>query len=381
MYAAVKPLSKYLQFKSVHIYDIIFTLHSKCTVVILLACSFLLSAKQYFGDPIMCISDESNVEYVNSYCWTLGTYILNYYDLQMQIDTVKNMTSSSKSSIRDRGNAISEGVGPEEIGKTERVYLRYYQWIILVLLLQALVFYFPSFLWKVWEGQRLKQLCSEVGNPLVPEDTYISRSKLLVKYFTSDYRDIHFCYNARYLFCETLNFLISVLNILMLEVFLNGFWSKYVKAIAAIPSYDWTTWNVLTSRVFPKIAKCHMTKYGFSGSTTSLDILCILPLNILNEKLFAFLWIWFLAICILAGLNLIYRGMLIFNEPFRLHLLYTKLRIMPKSHVRSVIEDMSYGDWFVLFKVSSNINPVLFRDLMKELYENRNHKKSLGFNV
>lgn len=109
MYAAVKPLSKYLQFKSVHIYDIIFTLHSKCTVVILLTCSFLLSAKQYFGDPIMCISDEKNSEYVNSYCWTLGTYILNYYDLDMQINVVKNMTRSPSDSIRDKGNAISEG--------------------------------------------------------------------------------------------------------------------------------------------------------------------------------------------------------------------------------------------------------------------------------
>ena len=58
------------------------------------------------------------------------------------------------------------GVGPEISGLTERVYLRYYQWIILVLLLQALVFYIPSFLWKVWEGERLKQLCSEVGKCL-----------------------------------------------------------------------------------------------------------------------------------------------------------------------------------------------------------------------
>lgn len=167
----------------------------------------------------------------------------------------------------------------------------------------------------------------------------------------------------------------------MLEVFLNGFWSKYIQVIAAIRHYDWDKWNILTSRVFPKIAKCHMVKYGYSGSATSLDILCILPLNILNEKLFAFLWCWFLSMCILAGLNLIYRGMLIFSEPFRLQLLHTKLRIMPKSHVHRAIEGMSYGDWFILFKVSSNINPILFRDLMKALYENRNHTKTLGFKV
>jgi len=58
MYAAVKPLSKYLRLKTVRIYDPIFTLHSKCTIVILLTCTFLLSAKQYFGEPILCISSE-----------------------------------------------------------------------------------------------------------------------------------------------------------------------------------------------------------------------------------------------------------------------------------------------------------------------------------
>lgn len=109
MYAAVRPLSKYLKFKSVHIYDLIFTLHSKCTVVILLTCSFLLSAKQYFGDPITCISDEKNMEYVNSYCWTMGTYILNYYDLDLQLSEVKNLTNSTNDRIRDKGYAVAEG--------------------------------------------------------------------------------------------------------------------------------------------------------------------------------------------------------------------------------------------------------------------------------
>lgn len=55
------------------------------------------------------------------------------------------------------------GVGPEVPEKTERVFLRYYQWVILMLLIQAIIFYFPSFLWKMWEGQRMLQLCSDAG--------------------------------------------------------------------------------------------------------------------------------------------------------------------------------------------------------------------------
>ncbi|XP_070075183.1 innexin inx5 isoform X2 [Drosophila takahashii] len=236
MYSAVKPLSKYLQFKSIRIYDAVFTIHSKCTVVILLTCSLLLSARQYFGDPIQCIGEEKHIEYIQSYCWTMGTYILkvdSYSEEQLQLPVVQQeeegVTSSASStsststtqsfwrsrsryrsrsqSLRRLGDyneayaramSIAEGVGPEIRGQSEREYLRYYQWVIILLLFQSFIFYFPSCLWKVWEGQRLKQLCSEVGEALLSEETYNTRLRLLVKYFTTDYEDMHFCYMAKW---------------------------------------------------------------------------------------------------------------------------------------------------------------------------------------
>lgn len=222
MYSAVKPLSKYLQFKSIRIYDAVFTIHSKCTVVILLTCSLLLSARQYFGDPIQCISEEKNINYVQSYCWTMGTYIIkldNFSDRQLLPTPPALRAGRNRISLRRladyneeyaRAMSIAEGVGPEIRGQTQRVYLRYYQWVIILLLFQSFVFYFPSCLWKVWEGQRLKQLCSEVGEALLSDQTYNTRLRLLVKYFTTDYEDMHYCYMAKYVFCELLNFLISV---------------------------------------------------------------------------------------------------------------------------------------------------------------------------
>ncbi|XP_075149432.1 innexin inx5-like [Haematobia irritans] len=378
MYDAVKPLSKYLQFKSVRIYDLIFTLHSKCTVVILLTCTILLSAKQYFGEPINCISDEKQLDYVNSYCWTMGTYILNYYDIEEYFAYLSN---STKLEDRMKAMEIAEGVGPEIINKSERVYMRYYQWVVIVLLIQSFVFYFPSFLWKIWEGQRLNELCSGIGTSLLPDDTYLSKRKSLLTYFSSDYKDVHFCYIARYVFCETLNFAISIINILFLDLFLNGFWVKYSLAIAALPQYNWERWNAITSKVFPKISKCMMAKTGPSGGKTTFDSLCLLPLNILNEKIFAFLYCWFIVMCAMSGINLIYRYVMIYNPSFRLHLLHCRARFMPRSYIRNVISDFSFGDWFVLFKVSRNINPVVFRDLMQDLYEKCNAKKPMDLKI
>ncbi|XP_017851178.2 innexin inx5 [Drosophila busckii] len=223
----------------------------------------------------------------------------------------------------------------------------------------------------MWEGQRLKQLCSEVGEALLSEQTYNTRLRLLVKYFTTDYEDMHYCYMAKYVFCELLNFLISILNILALDVFLNGFWSKYLHALASIPLYDWDRWNRISSRVFPKIAKCEVLKYGASGTASIMDNLCILPLNILNEKIFVCLWCWFLLMAIMSGLNLLCRLIMIASRTLRELMIRSQLRFMTKQHVQRVFRELTIGDWFLLMKVSVNVNPMLFRDLMEELCQLR----------
>lgn len=172
---------------------------------------------------------------------------------------------------------------------------------------------------------------------------------------------------AHYIFCEILNFVISILNIILLDVFFNGFWSKYIYALAMIPRYEWHSWNMMSSRVFPKISKCHMIKYGYSGSTSSLDILCILPLNILNEKIFAFLWIWFLLMALLALFSLVYRATMMFNIRFRWRLIKMRCRFISLSCIGEALKDMSFGDWFVLYKVGININTLLFQEVLTEL--------------
>lgn len=212
----------------------------------------------------------------------------------------------------------------------------------------------------------------------MPENVANSKRKILVDYFTSDYKDVHFYYMAHYIFCEILNFVISVLNIVLLDIFLNGFWSKYIHALATIPNYDWQTWNMMTSRVFPKISKCHMIKYGYSGSTNSLDILCILPLNILNEKIFAFLWVWFILMTVLAFLTLIYRAFLIISVRFRWKLIKMQCRFVSSYRIEVNLSDMSFGDWFVLYKVGVNINSLLFRDLVQSLYDRKQSLQTIN---
>ena len=53
-----------------------------------------------------------------------------------------------------------QGVGVEKWGRSwTRRYHYYYQWIPLFLSCYIGLFYFPRFVWKIWEGKRMKGLC------------------------------------------------------------------------------------------------------------------------------------------------------------------------------------------------------------------------------
>lgn len=49
---------------------------------------------------------------------------------------------------------------PEEENK---IYQRYYQWVSLVFILQAVLLYIPSHLWKISEGGLMRKICHEMG--------------------------------------------------------------------------------------------------------------------------------------------------------------------------------------------------------------------------
>lgn len=216
MYTAVKPLSKYLQLKSVRIYDGIFTLHAKCTCAILLAFTFLLSSKQYFGDPVVCISEIPQKDFVVSHCWTMGMYIIDYDDVPLMANLSKTIQSDYKKRINtNKGmdeNLLNNALGLKEVNgrDRDRVFLRYYQWVVPVLMLQSFIFYLPAFLWKKWEGGRLKHLCANLDDALASNGKTLAHLRKLAGYFTRDHKESHMRYFFCYTFCEVLNFVISV---------------------------------------------------------------------------------------------------------------------------------------------------------------------------
>lgn len=161
-----------------------------------------------------------------------------------------------------------------------------------------------------------------------------------------------------------------------MEYFLNGFWSRYFHTLSVLSFSNYDTWNYHTSQIFPKLAKCSIHTFGLGGSINNHDALCMLPLNILNEKIFAFLWIWFIFILILIIFKIIYDLFLIFCPALRIQLLRTRVHDISYGRMYRILQGLNFADWFLLYKVGLNVNSLFYYDLLLELEEQQSNYKT-----
>ncbi|XP_050074904.1 innexin inx2-like [Anopheles maculipalpis] len=358
-----RPLQNILRVKQVNSTDLIWRLHCRATVYLLLVASLLLSARQYFGNPIDCVIGGGAVpgSTMNEFCWIMGTYI-----------------SSDPNFALDSTDLVKINAKIGHIPESERSYQKYYQWVVFILALQAGMFSLPNFLWKAWEAGRLQSLCDGLTSPIVPDDWQKSRKKQLIALFVADFPRLHRTYLLRYCFCTLLNFCNVLLNIFLLNLIFSGFWTNYHPAVTALLSFDFPSWNRYNSQVFPKIAKCDFHFIGPSGSKQNRDGLCLLSLNVVNEKIFAFLWLWFLMLLAISALNLLYWVVVLCSKSFRLWLVAAPLYPIRSTVVSRALEGQEIGKWFLLHQLCRNLNPIISRELLMSMskVKTANNRKS-----
>lgn len=354
------PFRAFLKFQNVCTDNNVFRMHYKITVIMLLVFTLLVTSKQFFGEPIHCMSDngkETDKDAINNYCWIYGTYTLK----------------SRFAGVEGKDMAYV-GVGPNKYYGDEQIKHTYYQWVCFVLLGQAVMFYTPRYLWKLWEGGRLKALAADLSSPIITKDWTEFRRRELVSYLSYPNIHTHNMYALRYAFCEILNLLNVVGQIFLLDLFLGGTFRNYGAAVAAfthtprVPAdmLDFASVNPM-DQFFPKLTKCWLRTYGPSGSLQIKDRLCVLPLNIVNEKIFVILWFWLIALAFMSILAVLFRILLLTAPPLRALMISGQLRYVKRNVISRIVKRFSYGDWFILYLLGKNMNPVLYKDLIIEL--------------
>lgn len=274
------------------------------TVTMLIFFAVTITTKTFVGDPIECWAPAqftgAQEDYVNSYCWVRNTYFL----------------------------ASDEDV-PSEHDRTPRNEITYYQWVPLILLGQAMFFYLPYAIWKNFGSKTGLDLNSIVaaGESFNATETAEVRDKT-ISYMTSQVdryvaeakkrsyksRTISFkqllgccqCLKGSYLYSlyiviKILFVVNAVLQFLLVNALFGGDFSSYGWTVIKASMMNGTQ---LWSKRFPRSTMCFF-KVRFLGNILPYNVQCVLPINNFNEKIFIFLWFWFIGVIITSSTSLV----------------------------------------------------------------------------
>ena len=180
----------------------------------------------------------------------------------------------------------------------------------------------------------------------------------------------------RYFFCDILNFVNVIGQMYFVNTFLGGVFMTYGTEVLnfmnmedadrsdpmmevkqnLISCYDF--YEIIV-QVFPRVTKCTFHKYGSSGTIMKLDALCVLGLNIINEKIYITLWFWFIILAILTAIYTVYVVAIVSLPGLRRNLVIRKAKKDRKDHAYHLVEKANIGDWFMIFLLSRNMDTVM----------------------
>lgn len=217
--------------------------------------------------------------------------------------------------------AVHDGEGPPV------KHHAYYQWVPFVLFLQAICFYAPHLFWRSLEGGRIKTLVHGMqmialsqfvrqGEDLVVNKNYTLQTKVTIdrkvgvikREFLRIYENIRLnrLFATKLVLCEILCLLNLLLQIYVTHRFLGR---QFLRLGLEFIRDDFQGKMDVLDIVFPKVTKCLFYKYGASGSIQHHDALCVMALNVINEKIYTLLWFWYGLLLVVTCLALLWRAL------------------------------------------------------------------------
>ena len=105
-----------------------------------------------------------------------------------------------------------------------------------------------------------------------------------------------------------------------------------------------------------------------TGDLDDISVMCILSQNIINEKIYLFLWFWYVMLFVLSALLILYRMALVCIPGLRMTLMQLKFKRYAFSKVTNFLRrDCDISDWFILYQIADNVDSYFFEQFVFEL--------------
>jgi hypothetical protein len=352
------------------------------TCSLLLGFGSFLIAKVFIGEPILCWMPAEftyfHEQYAHQFCYLNSTYF-----------------------VKD-----DETLPPNQETR-EGMKIGYYQWAPWVLLLLGIIFRLPNVIWNLFNfnsGFDVKMVIENVdGLCCMTRDTD-GFKRALVGLAAKLQTVLHLQYHtnnalkrgkitrskferARLLFSpnggnflpllyfvvKALNLVIAVAALFILQMFLDRL-SHFYGVTSMKHWLKGETWN--TVGLFPRVTYCDIALRILGGQLQRHTLQCVLPINLLNEKFFSFLWWWMLPVIIVSAFSL-FRWLYLSSHWSRQTFLHSYLTLQWNGAKADYIADdeereflnefLGHDGLFLMRFVSWNAGPYITSEILQQL--------------
>jgi len=305
------------------------SLSRQFTVVITVCFAFLVSTKQFVGRPIHCWCPaeftESHVDYTNSICWVSNTFYLP------MTRVIPSQRFDGQHELLPAMSAHSSEIHYAEQPDLRQQRISYYQWVPLILIFQSVLSFVPCQVWRFLNRRSGINLSTLMDAAHVSsEASYLEIREKAIRYIVNqmdryllaqrDYRTgccvriKHFIAKiccvvggrlygnyliSAYLMIKGIYVINAVGQLFLLDALLVNDYHLYGAYIVErlLRGQDWTQ-----SERFPRVTLCEF-EIRRQSRLHNYVVQCTLTINLFNEKIFLFVWFWFVGLALVSIIN------------------------------------------------------------------------------